>query len=419
MFFCDYLNVVQQHPAGVYPDFLGGRVVSIDGACGLSRRTVTDSETGEITEAWAITDADDDLEIEYSTPKFGEGRGSYQTTLHIRMTGGKLEVRGNPSAFGRLDNVFGVSIDEGIAIYNGVLQGLGLPPFTEGVERILDWDKDTQSFKKEYSGACLTRVDLTVNQSVGMGRVRDYNRWLAGQKISRSSANDEDLKKFAQWDYATVYTSNSHLWLNAKHYDKAAALEEVTLPNYLKKLRKAVSAGRIRKSEVFSLYKEAEDYILKLAEWCAEMGVLRSEWSFKSRWFTQHNGLGFWKPGSCESSLFDAAMIEREKISMRAVVYQAENYESLTGSEYKALAIWKTGTPLKSSLGGDMPDRTFYRVRSSVLKKTGHDIAARPLVNQAKIEFRPVYFQVKPLSLADAPCWYQRPSFQSAFLLAA
>lgn len=421
MFFCDYLNVSQQYPAGLYPDFLGGRMVSIDGACGLSRKRLTDSDTGEIKEAWAITveDQADEVDIEFSTPKFGEGRGSYETTLNIRMVDGKLEVRGNPSAFGRLDNLFGVGLDEGIAIYNGVLAGLGLPPFTEGVERLLDWDKDAQDYKREYTGACISRADMTVNQSVGMGRVRDYNRWLASQKVSRSSPNDADLQKFQQWDFGTVYTSTSKLWMLVKHYDKSAALEDVTLPNYMKKLRNAASVGRIQRDQVHALFKEAEDYLLKLAEWCAEVGIVRSEWSIKSRWFSQHSGSGFWKPGVCESNLIDMVTAEREKITMRAIVYQQDSYDSLSASEYRALDKWKKGVPLKASLGGDMPDPTFYRVRSAVLKKTGHDIASRPLVNQAKTDFRPVYFQVKPLSVSDAPIWYQRPSSQSAFLLAA
>lgn len=426
MFFCDYLNVSQQHPVGLYPDFSGGLVLSIDGACGLSRKSITDQQTGKVSEAWAITanghnfdDDDDDLDIEFSTAKFGQGRGSYQTTLNIRMIAGKLEIRGNPSAFGRLDNLFGVGIDDGIAIYNAVLDGLGLPPFTQGVERLLDWDKDAQAYKKEYTGACISRADITVNQAVGMGRVRDYNRWLASQRFSRSAPGDKELEQFAKWDFGTVYTSISKLWMNVKHYDKSAALEEVTLPEYMKKLRKASSIGRIQKNEVYALFKEAEDYLLKLAEWCAEVGVVRSEWSLKSRWFTQHNGAGFWKPGVCESNLFDVVTAEREKITMRAVVYQEDSYESLSASEYRALDKWKKGSPLKASLGGDLPDPTFYRIRASVLKKTGHDIASRPLFTQSKTEFRPVYFQVKPLSISDAPAWYQRPSVQSSFLQAA
>lgn len=415
MFFCDWLNVWQQFPAGVYPDYIGGRVVSIDGACGLSRKRVIDMETGECAEEWAISGSD---EIEFDTAKFGHARGSFETTIMIRMVGGKLEVRGNPSAYGRLDNLFGVGVDDGIGIYNSILVSLGLPEFTQGEIRILDWDKEAQQFKQEYSGACITRVDLTVNQSVGMGRVRDYNRWLAGQKLSRSSPDDKALEKFAQWDFETVYTSNSVYWINSKHYDKSAALENLTLPEYMKKLRKAARAGTIQKSEVRTLYLEAEDYLLKLAEWCAELGIVRSEWSIRSRWFQQHVGMGFWKPNVCESELLDVATKEREKISMRAVVHQAESYDNLTGSEYKALDRWKKGEALKVNAGGSMSDTTFYRLRSSIMKKTGHDIAARPTVKASTTEYRPVYFQVRALSMAQAPVWYQRPSYQPQLMAA-
>lgn len=405
--FCDWLNVWQQFSEAEFPDFNGGRVVSVDGACGLSREKVVDRDTGEITEAWAISGSDD---IEYSTAKFSQHRGSFETTLMIRMVNGRLEVRGNPSAYGRLDNLFGVGLDDGIAIYNEVLAGLGLPVFTEG-EEMDQWLQNEQTWSKQYTGAHVTRADYTINQAVGMGRVRDYNRWIAQQKLSHSSPDDEALEKFARWDFATVYSSTSKYWINAKHYDKAEALEELTLPEYLKKLRKAARDGKISKSEVRTLYKEAEDYLGKLAEWCAELGVVRSEWSLRNRWFQQHTGAGWWKPCVTDSELLDVVAKERDKIAMRAIVYQEESYDSLSASEFRALDQWKKGKVLKASAGGTVPDRTFYRLRSGILEKTGYDIAARPLVNAGASEFRPIYFQVRPLALCDAPVWYQRPSF--------
>ena len=403
MFFCDWLNVWQQFPEGDHPDFLGGRVVSIDGACDLSRRKVIDGDTGEITDAWAVCGSDD---VEYSTAKFGQHRGSFETTILIRMIGGRLEVRGNPSAYGRLDNLFGVSLDDGFAIYNQILESIGLPVFTQG-EQMDVWLQNEQKWAKEYTGAHVTRADFTVNQSVGMGRVRDYNKWIAGQKLSRSSPDDDALEKFARWNFSTVYTSSSKYWINSKHYDKAEALEELTLPEYLKKLRNAVKDGKIDKQEVRRLYLEAEDYLGKLAEWCAEVGVVRSEWSIRSRWFQQHKGAGWWKPGETESELIDVVAAEKEKIAMRAIVYQAESYDNLSAAEYKALDQWKKGCDVK----GMIPKSSFYRIRSNILEKTGHDIAARPNVQSSASEFRPVYFQVRPLSVADAPIWYQRPVF--------
>lgn len=407
MFFCDWLNIWQQFPVGKYPDFLGGRVISIDGHCEFARKSVLDSHTGDITEAWAVSGSD---EVEYSTAKFGQHRGSFETTLMIRMINGRLEVRGNPSAYGRLDNLFGVSIDDAVLIYNSVLRRLGLPEFTQG--EVLDvWYQNEQTYRKDYTGAHITRVDLTVNQSVGMGRVRDYNKWLAGQKFSRTSPDDDDLAKFARWDFSTVYTSNSKYWINSKHYDKSEALQELTLPQYLKKLRASSREGRIPRSEVRSLYMEAEDYLGKLAEWCAEKGIVRSEWSMRSRWFQQHLGSGWWKPIETESGLIDVVTQEREKIAMRAVVHQEESFDSLTASEYRVLDLWKKGNVLRADQGGTVSVATYYRLRTSILKKTGYDIGARPLLTESCREFRPVYFQVRPLSLSDAPVWYQKPVY--------
>lgn len=408
MVFVDWLNMSQQFPPGDYPDFLGGRVVSIEGACGLDRRGVVDPETGEIGEAWSLTGSDD-MEIEFSTPKFGRHKGSYETSIMVRMVDGKLEVRGNPSAYGRLDNLFGLQLDDCVEVYNLILAELGLPEFTEG-EEISRFSEATGAAVLEYSGAKITRVDYTCNQAVGMGRVRDYNKWLAGQKFSRSGPGDDDLEKFARWGFGTVYTSNSKFWINAKHYDKADALENVTLPNYLKKLKAAARTDSRLKKEVYEQYKTAEDYLMKLAEWCAELGVVRSEYSFRSRWFSQHEGLGFWKPNLTDTALFDFVEIEMKKISDRAVVYQEEDYDNLSPAEFKALSVWKKGSPMRACQGGNFPDTTFYRLRAGIIKKTGHDIAARPVVTDQQTQFRPVYFQVRPLSLQHVPAWYQRAS---------
>ncbi|WP_404995478.1 hypothetical protein [Cupriavidus pauculus] len=411
--FCDWLNVWQQFD-GDWPDFLGGRVLSIEGACGLARQRVIDAD-GVIGEAWGLAGGDD-IEIDYDVARFAQQRGSYETNLMVRMVAGKLEVRGNPSAYGRLDNLFGVGIDDGIAIYNEVLEQLGLPTFTEGEVRTNYHAKRGDGRggpMVTYSGAHITRVDVTQNYAVGMGNVAHYHRWLAQQKVSRSGPNDADLEKFASWNYDTVYTSTSKYWINVKHYDKGEALMQRSLPEYLKRLKAAARDGRIAKGDVRPLYQEAEDYLEKLALWCAEIGVTRGEWSMRNRWFVQHQGAGFWMPGETEGKLWDVVGAEMEKISKRAVVYQDESRDSLTLRERGALDAWRRGENLRESLSNG----TFYRLRSSILEKTGHDIAARPLVKQSA-DYRPVFFQVRALSLKDAPIWYQRPSFPEMRLAA-
>lgn len=398
--FCDWLNVWQQF-YGDHDDFLGGRVISIDGACGFQRASVADAETGELVEQWTVSGSDD---VSFNTAKFANHRGSHETNLMIRYVAGKLEVRGNPSAFGRLDNLFGLSLDECFHVLNTVLKELGLPVFTQGVEEKV-WLENESRWSTRYTGAHITRVDMTQNLAVGMGKVRHYHKWLAQQKLSRSSPDDSDLDQFARWNYESVYTSNSKYWINAKFYDKGAAIEQRTLPDYLKRLKVAVREGRMTKGDAQALYEEAEQYLMKLACWCAEVGVTRGEWSFRSRWFAQSEGLGYWKPGQTEVEILKFADAEMGKISKRACVHNDLEYDSLTDKEFRTLQRWKQGENIKEVYSNS----AYYRFRSAILKKTGHDIAARPLQNTTS-DFRPIYFHVKSLSLSDAPVWYQKPS---------
>ena len=395
----DWLNMVQEFPQGLYPDFFGGRVVSVQGASGLHRLPVVD-DSGELIEAWTLSDVD---EVDYNVSKFAAHKGSYETNLLIRMEHGRLEVRGNPSSYGRLDNIFGVGLDRAVELYNEVLESLGLPSFTVGEEKRL-WLQNEQKFVTEYTGARITRVDWCQNMAVGMGNVRHFHEWLARQKLYRSSAQDRDLEKFAQWDFSTVYLSMSKYWMNVKVYDKGKNIEDVLLPEYRRKLKASERAGLITKPQLELMYNEAEEYLNRLACWCAEVGLSRVEYSLKSRWFAQNEGSGYWEPLETENQLLDVIESEFQKIGKRAVVYQVDAMSNLTDREHRLLDSWKKGLEVR-----DMVSRSaFYRFKASILEKTGYDIAARPVGLVNSVEFRPVYFQPKALTFADVPSWYRR-----------
>lgn len=410
MMFCDWLNVWQQHGADL-PDFLGGRVVSLTGRVTMGGFVVIDQDSGEARQGLSLVG--DDMEVEYSTAKFVQHRGSFETNLHVRCVGGRVQVSGNPSSFGRLDNVFGLGLDDGIEIYNQVLAQLGLPAFTEG-EVSKQWLENEDRLQTSYSGAHVTKIDMTRNYAVGPGKVRAFNQWVLSQKVFRNAPDDEQLQQFARWDFQTVYPSESKTWAGLKFYDKAQAIQDVTLPGYVKKLQAARKEGRLSTRDVERLVKEATDYLDLLAGWLAEVGTVRGEVSFRSRWFKQKeaDGLGFWKPCETEQQLVAAAEAEMAKVFGRAVVHQVDSDLGLSNSELGLLARWRRGEPLREA----MPSSSFYRHRSSILKATGVDIGARPLAS-ARPELRPVYFQVKPLSCSDAPVWYRAP--QPCLLLAA
>ncbi|EGJ5261784.1 Replication-associated protein G2P, partial [Salmonella enterica subsp. enterica serovar Typhimurium] len=57
--------------------------------------------------------------------------GSFSDVVSIRIRDSVLTMSGNPSRWGKLDNVFGcASIDECFTVFNRILCSLGLPPFS-------------------------------------------------------------------------------------------------------------------------------------------------------------------------------------------------------------------------------------------------------------------------------------------------
>ena len=91
---------------------------------------------------------------------------SYSTSLRVHCDGHRVYIEGNPSRFGRCENLFGFSsIDDCISVYNHVLRSLGLPPFSFEFLQ----GKDGTKQRKMYTGAVITHIDITKNHQVGMG----------------------------------------------------------------------------------------------------------------------------------------------------------------------------------------------------------------------------------------------------------
>lgn len=99
----DYLTVSQLHPCGV--DWGQDRLVRVDLATGrIVRETVTGAQV----------------------------TGSFRAAVRVRCVGGRVEVSGNPSKWGRLDAVGDGcrSMGEALGTYNDILAELGLPLFS-------------------------------------------------------------------------------------------------------------------------------------------------------------------------------------------------------------------------------------------------------------------------------------------------
>ena len=122
------------------------------------------------------------------SPKSSSLEGSYSSKLRVRCNGTRVSVQGNPSRWHRLDNLFGFqSISDCIAVYNHVLLGLGLPPFTLCANYFYRQSEDGTVAKLVSDGAMIDRIDFTRNLSVTPGRELDVLRSLSTFSISKSN----------------------------------------------------------------------------------------------------------------------------------------------------------------------------------------------------------------------------------------
>ena len=66
--------------------------------------------------AFVIIDTDTGEELQVKCPTINH-EGSYSTGIHIRISGNRLTVSGNPSRIDRLENLFGfTSIDQCVVL---------------------------------------------------------------------------------------------------------------------------------------------------------------------------------------------------------------------------------------------------------------------------------------------------------------
>lgn len=154
--FCDWISIYQRHGPGLS--------VLCDGAfMRIDREGVTVNTTLK------------KLRIE----------GSRETAIFIRCDGETVWFEGHVSKYGRPDNVFGYSFQQCLLRINALLSEHDLPPFAEGERYITNYRGEPRSV---WTGAMVTRVDLTQNFSTGSKENAYYfMRYLSGQQASYTS----------------------------------------------------------------------------------------------------------------------------------------------------------------------------------------------------------------------------------------
>ena len=326
--FVDYLTIRQDYPEGGLPILNGGRVIRIDA----------------------------DGEIDYSLDARLGLEGSYDSRVEVRCDGYRVEFTGNISRYARRDNLFGYTWPETIRRVNLLLNLYSLPPFTSGkLFRFADsgWT---------WTGARVSRIDVTCNYASGsIENMQAVLRSMAGQHVGRQKGSLTP-------DGATVEYGRGSKYVYGKLYAKHVEFEK------------------------HSRKKSGSHVDEEVVEFCKEQGVLREEFTLKSRYLLQ-NGLSYL--GAINHDALISIYLERSQFRRFADV-KYENFDDLPRHLRATYVSWQNGFPQ----GISRP--TFYRHRKALLGY-GIDISV-----PSNIKILPIRIKTVEIAALEAPDWYRQ-----------
>lgn len=189
---------------------------------------------------------------------------SFSTSIRIHCDGSRVYVEGNPSRFGRCENLFGFStFEDCVAVYNHILRQVGLPPFTTGRFEFRQ-GKEHDKQKKIYTGAIFTHVDITKNHIVDTDNCYAFLRAVSTLSLPNGK------KPYLYPNGATVDFSSSKCGRGSSW-------------DYTKFYIKHVDLIDKRSSNLKGATPEDELYYDSVIDHCKTHGVIREEHSFKSK----------------------------------------------------------------------------------------------------------------------------------------
>ena len=327
--------------------------------------------------------------------------GSYSTKLALRCDGYRVSVSGNPSRWQRMDNLFGLNrLDDCVNIYNRILAGFDLPPFSKATRAYYRQTEQDKSVTLVSDGAEITAIDWTKNFAVGQGNELPFIRGISSMQIGRG-------RKPQLWPNGRTcswgYGSN---WRADILYDKAFELRE-----HLKKDK--------RKSG--SVMSEQLHYIDKLIEYCDQQGVVREEHKLHQVLLKRYN-LQFY--GLVTEDDFYTHLNEIED-AMKTIQVNHNKHQSIAEQLLSSGAVdnmrqalttehycllWQTGVDLRTRVS-----RSYYYRHKSRLKKIGIDIGqVFDVTRLCPTLKRSQVIEVKPLAMPD---WYQPPVIETTNIL--
>lgn len=344
------------------------------------------------------------------TPKAYQSRiqASHTTSIGVFCDGYKVRVEGNPSRFGRSENVMGLqTIEECVAVYNRILLSLGLPPFTTGTFD-LGMANAKGKFRKIYSGAHITLIDITRNHSVGHRNERAFLRGIATLSLPNGKfphlypnglTVDWQTKNVcgSSWDYSKVYVKAADLLDHQRRNLKGADID-------------------------------TEEYYQKLISYCCESGVVREEHSFKSEKLKRYD-LCYYGYVSTEQLANHHTLTTLDKLTqtlgVATVDFTSIASQLLNGGIVKShSAAYATQAYCQQWLNGQPfhnPDRkkslsSAYYVHKKRLLQLGIDISVPFCPTRASL---PTFKNQREITMRtfELPQWYRVANARAPFQL--
>lgn len=350
---------------------------------GSTRRLECDLETGAVQ--WEVVRGD-------------QVQGSWDTGLHVRSTGSRVEVSGNPSKWGRLDALVGLAtMQECIAVYNSVLDQLGLPRFSLNS---LVHTIGLHGGERMRQGPIISAVHVTRNLICGGTGARPFLDWMEGQHLGRLSY----VRKGATTVQAGTLARRQHqLYLKGPEILAHAS-----------KWRRARSADKQEHKD------EASAYLQRLADWCEQNGVVRdevklgrkylqeSEFRFPENW--TNNTASALHTENSKVDTMNAGAMSNYGVEVKQRLVDAGIPERQASMMRNAVSGWLAGQPWDDGLS----ERTRYRYQKALREHCGLDLRKPSNVRCLAACVKPKVLEARELNFSDLPDWYRWPERQEA-----
>lgn len=323
-------------------------------------------------------------------------KGSFCDQISISIRGSLLKVSGNPSRWGRLDNLFGLeTIDSCISVYNNILTSLGLPIFTKCTRRMYLQTKENEKIKVTSDGAIIKEIHITSNISVGEGNEDHYISGISTLPYRHSLPRLHSNGKSVDW---LSKQGNAHL-IYPTVYNKEHELRLHSLNKIKNKF-----------GENSKEYK----YLIRVIDYCKTNGVVRFEQKLKSR-FLQKKNLSYWGISDYHelNDLHNEFINLDSKLSVTAMDFDTISEHLLnegvveTTRSANTTAMYAIQWMHGHSFDFNKSQVKTHRAR---LRKIGIDIAQKCDISK----FSPVFIRNKRELVASnciIPNWYYKPKY--------